>query len=433
MKAGLSRLCYSVLCISSLLVTFESCAQGGPEAYKTPQAFHDLFYDFTGKGDKNFPKGKINISQLLYEAELARNPDLIQENAPLVMFINSTLYVYDNKGKRQMAFLMRTAPDSGFTEMTAISHIGPALAYLVKAKEYGSDAWKSGLESLLKDIKAVKTINAQQADNWLNKINAPVWKPYLPAIRNMVDYACSMSGNYISDVLSGKKAFTMASLQGDFLEGNKEYPIPYNTIMVATFMLTAYQSTTEIHEQIEKLNIDWPKAKVIIRFVAGSNVTAGVSAGSNWLVPFVKALSNNTLPDDRIFIAPYAEVRPTLGQNELSREDYTYYNRVWTSVFNRTHVAKDVFTTIPSINLPGRPPMPGDYPFSKANAINDFLIRLKYSLSEPTEMLSNTVAFWVSGELAAKHWDISKVAIPGLTTGLPKGINTYPENNPGIK
>jgi hypothetical protein len=433
MKNGWKQAAYSVLFFFGLLLTFQAEALNSNKAYITPQAFKDLYFEFTGRGDKNFPKGKVNISQLLYNAELAKNADLTQADAPLVMFINSTLYIYDNNGKQQLAFLMRTAPNSGFTEMTAISHIGPALAYLVKAKEYGSDAWKSGLENLLKDIKAVRTVNAQTTDNWLTKINSPLWKRYLPAIHNMVDYACSMSGSYINDVLNGKKEFTMTSLQKDFLEGSKDYPIPYNDIMVATFMLTAYQSTIEIHEQVEKLNINWSKAKVIIRFVAGSNVTAGVSAGSNWLVPFVKALSNNTLPDDRIFIAPYADVKPTLGHSDMSKEDFTYYDRIWTSVYNRTHVANDVFTTIPSIKIPERPPIPGDYSYSKASDIMDFLMRLKYSLSMPTEMLSNTVAFWVSGELAAKRWDISKVAIPGLTTGLPKGIRTYPQHNPDIK
>ena len=80
------------------------------------------------------------------------------------------------------------------------------------------------MESLLKDIKAVKTINAQGEGNWLTEVNAPAWKPHLPEIRNMVDYACSMAGNCISDVLSGRAPFTMASLQSDFLNGNSDYP-----------------------------------------------------------------------------------------------------------------------------------------------------------------------------------------------------------------
>jgi hypothetical protein len=60
------------------------------------------------------------------------------------------------------------------------------------------------------------------------------------------------------------------------------------------------------------------------------------------------------------------------------------------------------------------------------------MIRLKYSLLDPREMLSNTVGFWMSGELQNKNWDIEKIEIPGLTTGFPKGISKYPDKNPVI-
>ena len=47
----------------------------------------------------------------------------------------------------------------------------------------------------------------------------------------------------------------MASLQSDFLNGNSDYPIPYDTVMVATFMLPAIQSMTEIHNLVSKLEV----------------------------------------------------------------------------------------------------------------------------------------------------------------------------------
>lgn len=60
-------------------------------------------------------------------------------------------------------------------------------------------------------------------------------------------------------------------------------------------------------------------------------------------------------------------------------------------------------------------------------------MRLKFSLAEPTEMLSNTVGFWMAGELAEKNWNYNKISIPGITTGFPEGISTYPNNNPVIQ
>lgn len=399
--------------------------------YTPPQAFWNLYYDFTGNGSPGYPQGKINIAQALFQSIAKENSNLAQQkNASLIMFINSTLYIYDSQRQLQLKHLMRTAPDSGFTEMTAISHIGPALMYLAKIKENGDSSWKPQMQTLLKDVSAVKAINAQKNNNWLNQVSAPAWKPYLTTIHNMVDYACSMTGSYMNDVLNGKQPFDMASLQNNFLNGNKAYPVPFNNVMVGTFMLTALQSMDEIHDKVAKLNLDWPNAKVIIRFVAGSNVSAGLTKGSNWLVPFTEALSNNTLPSNRIYITPYAEVKSSLGENQLSQADYDYYNNtVWQARHNRTIIANEVFTNITSIFIPDRPAIPGDYTYSKQPEIEDFLMRLKFSLAEPTEMLSNTVGFWMAGELAAKNWNYNKINIPGITTGFPKGITTYPSEN----
>ncbi|AMP89386.1 DUF5624 domain-containing protein [Legionella pneumophila] len=403
--------------------------------YVTPQAFWDLYFDFTGDETPGYPKGKINISQTLFQSEMKKNSSLAQQNeGQLILFINSTLYIYNSDRQLELKQLMRTAPNSGFTEMTAISHIGPALMYLAKIKENGDVSWKSQMENLLKDIQAVKVINAQTPNNWLEQVNAPAWKPHLTTIHNMIDYACSMAGNYMSDVLNEKLSFDMASLQNDFLNGNKTYPIPYNNVMIGTFMLTALQSMDQLHSKISQLKIDWSHAKVIIRFVAGSNVSAGVSKGSNWLVPFVQALSNNTLATDRIYITPYAAVKSSLGAQELTQADYNYYNNtVWGARHNRTIIANEVFTNITSIFLPDRPAIPGDYTYSKQPKIEDFLMRLKFSLAEPTEMLSNTVGFWMAGELAEKNWNYNKISIPGITTGFPESISTYPNNNPVIQ
>ena len=51
---------------------------------------------------------------------------------------------------------------------------------------------------------------------------------------------------------------------------------------------------------------------------------------------------------------------------------------------------------------------------------------MKHSLRNACEMLSNTVAFWMERELAARNRDASAVDIPGLTTGFPAGVAGYP-------
>ena len=72
------------------------------------------------------------------------------------------------------------------------------------------------------------------------------------------------------------------------------------------------------------------------------------------------------------------------------------------------------------------PPLPGDPGTTPADAIDQFMIRMKHSLRDAREMLSNTVAFWMVQELADKEWNVGKVNIPGLTTGFPPGVPGYP-------
>lgn len=398
--------------------------------YVTPVEFMNLYFDFSGTHNKNYPKGKINASLALFESE---KKNTSESEGDLILFLNSDLYVYDNKKNNLLNMTLRTSPDDGFYEMTAISHVGPALAYYLRVKENGSDLWKPGLEAILRDLKSVRKINAKEQDNWLDKVNAPAWETFKPQIHNMIDYACSMAGNYIQMVLKTGD-FTEASLTKQFFtRSDDSYPIPYNNVMIATFMLTVLQELDKMHTQLASLNIDWAKARVIIRNVAGTNVTSGLTVGSNWLVPSLEAFSNGKLPSDRIMIAAYAEVKSDVGNKKLSEETYDYYSQqVWGGIYNRTRIAKEVFSYIPSIYVAGRASLPGDFSVTKADDISDFIIRLKYSLANQTQMLSNTVAFWMAGEFHAAKANPAKVRIPGLTTGFKQGITGYPASNPEI-
>ncbi len=398
-------------------------------AYTTPQPFMNLYFDFTGSSTPGFPANQKTIPQILVDAEDQQQSNK-NDNRLLILLINSTIYIYDNQRQLVYSKLLRTNPSTGFYEMTSLSHIGPALSYLAEIKASGSNAWKPAMQQLLTNIKAVRKLN--DTGEWIKQANIQPWKTHESQILAMFDYGLSMSGNYIVSVLNGGK-FDLQDVQNNFLKGNKQYPIPFNNIMVGTFMFTALQSMDEIHQEIKDKQIDWPHAMIVIRFVAGANVTAGLTKGTNWFVPFFQALSNNTLLASNIIIAPYADVKSDLGQKVLSEDSYNYYkNQVWMSTKNREKTAAEVFTSLDTIFVPGRPALPGDYSYSKASDVRDFLVRLKHSLQDPQEMLSNTVGFWMAGELAAKNWQAEKVAIPGFTDGFPEGITAYPTNNPPI-
>lgn len=416
---------YSAL-LAFLLLSAPARAQA-PGGYTTPAAFMNLFFDFTGSGEPDYPAGRPTLGQMLTQSVIAKDKSA-GGPGPLVLAIGSTIYVYDSKtGARLAEALFRDDRNSGFFEVTAISHIGPALGYLAQIKANGDARWKERLASLRADTAAVRAVNARATDNWLDQLNVAAWSPHKAAIRNMVDYACATTLHYI-DSLGDGSGFTVADVNDRFFSGTTpDYPIPFNNVMIGTFMLDVLRTALEVRDTLAPLKVDWSQAMVLVASKAGANVSSGLTAGTNWLVLFMEAVSGFTLPADRIKIAPYAEIRSSLGQPQLAAADLEYYvQQVWGPLFYRKTVADEVFASFPTIYLPGRPPLPGDYDVTKAGDIDQFMIRLKHSLRDAREMLSSTVAFWMVPELAHKNWDPAKVDIPGLTTGFPKGVTGYP-------
>jgi hypothetical protein len=395
--------------------------------YTAPTEFMDLFFDFTGANEPGYPAGQPTLGQMLTQAATAKE-SAGAAPGPLLLVVGSEIYVYNSVGGARLGEQQfRADRSSGFYEVTAISHIGPALAYLAQIKANGDARWKARLASLRAHTAQVRALNQRTADNWLDLLNQPAWSTHKAQIRDMVDYACARTLSYI-DSLGDGDGFTVTNVNDVFFNGTSaQYPIPFVNVMIGTFMLDALRGAADVRDALARLKLDWPHAMVLVSSRAGSNVSAGLTEGTNWLVFFLKAASGFTLPDDRIKIVPYAEVRPSLGEAQLAPADLSYYvQRVWGPLFYRKVVSDQVFASIPTIYLPDRPPLPGDYFVTKAAAIDQFMIRMKHSLRDAREMLSNTVAFWMVQELANKNWDAAAVDIPGLTTGFPAGVAGYP-------
>ena len=421
------RLSCSALTALLLLATPAPAQVTG--SYTAPAEFMNLFFDFTGSEEPDYPAGQPTLGQMVTQSA--------KESAggapgPLVLVVGSDIYVYDTAGGARLgAERFRADRASGFYELTAISHIGPALAYLAQIKANGDARWQARLASLRTHTAQVRALNRRATDNWLDRLNQPAWSAHKAQIRSMVDYACARTLSYINSLGNGDR-FTTAGVNDDFFNGTSaEYPIPFVNVMIGTFMLEALRGAADVQGSLARLKLDWPHAMVLVSSRAGSNVSSGLTEGTNWLVLFLKAVSGFSLPDDRIKIVPYAEVRPSLGQAQLAPADLAYYvQRVWGPLYYRKVISDQVFAGIPTIYLPDRPPLPGDYFVTQAGAIDQFMIRMKHSLRDAREMLSNTVAFWMVRELANKNWDAGAVDIPGVTTGFPGGVAGYPAVTP---
>ena len=415
------------LAFGSLLIAAAPASAQTNTSYSVPTEFMELFFDFTGSDEPGYPSGQPTLGQMLTQSVIAKET-AGHAPGPLILVMGSDIYVYDSSGGARLAHeRFRADRSSGFYELTAISHIGPALAYLAEIKANGDARWKPRLETLWGHVAEVRALNRRADDNWLDRLNQPAWSARKTQIRDMVDYACARTLAYV-DSLGNGDAFTVAGVNDDFFNGTTaQFSIPFTNVMIATFMLVGLRGAAEVQDALAGLKLDWKHAMVLVSSRAGSNVSSGLTEGTNWLPFFLKAASGFVLPDDRIKIVPYAELRPSLGQAQLLPADLSYYvQRVWGPLFYRKLVSDQVFARIPTIYLPDRPSLPGDYAVTPAAAIDQFMIRMKHSLRDAREMLSNTVAFWMVQELADKEWNVGKVNIPGLTTGFPPGVPGYP-------
>ena len=321
------------LCL--LLLAAPAAAQ---PSYTAPAEFMNLFFDFTGSNEPGHPAGEPTLGQMLTQAVIAKEGGA---RGPLVLVVGSDIYVYASSGGARLAHeRFRADRASGFYELTAISHIGPALAYLAQIKANGDGRWRARLASLQAHVAQVRALNERAADNWLDRLNQPAWSARKAQIRNRVDYACARTLDYIAALGDGER-FTTAGVNDDFFNGTSAlYPIPFVNVMIGTFMLEALRGAADVHDALACLKLDWPQAMALVMSRAGSNVSSGLTEGTNWLVLFLKAASGFTLPDDRIKIVPYAEVRASLGEAQLAPEDLAYYvARVWGPLFYRKVVS----------------------------------------------------------------------------------------------
>ncbi|MCC5791930.1 MAG: DUF5624 domain-containing protein [Legionellaceae bacterium] len=402
--------------------------------YTTPNAFYDLYYDFTGYTHNDYPKNQTAIAQ---DLSMVVAQSSKQKPGPLIIANSVGIYVYSGeKGHRLMSSASyRAQPDSGFYEITSVSHVGPAIAYLGALKDLGSALWEKHLDPLIHHLRAVREVNsAPQSEHWLTQLNAPIFRGKETQIKNMIDYACSLAANYLLKVKKEKTAFGSQHIVENFLNiQTASYPIPYDNVMIGTFALAGLQSMFELYHALHNVEIDWEHAKIILHNLAGTNYGAGITAGSNWLVPVIQSIAGTALDPKRILIVPYAPLPNNIGAVSLSDEDFdAVSNKIWGAIYTRPFISEAAFSHVEDLVIPYRAPLPGDYEATSADDIHDFIKRLKFSVTSPKQMLSNTVGFWLAGEAVKKKWQFEHMDLPGLTHGFPSGMTEYPDHAPSI-
>jgi hypothetical protein len=388
--------------------------------YENPE----LLRMFKTYSDTKAP-GRNSIADHLAVASLEEHRD-----DALILVTGTDIAIYPGKGALpELQGLRVNIP--GFTELTAVSHFGPAIGSIVALEERGLESWRGHAEALLEDARRVRAANS--AALWADRIAVDVFAGRQSAIAAMTDYACAISERYLARALEEPGYLSPQSLRDDYLAGTgqPDLPVPCNRIMIATFSLVALELGHRLIEWVDRLGLDWSH---VLFAVAGrqGRPTGGTTKTTTSLARIINVVSRGQLDESRVFIAPHLPVFAHPADGDL-REVIELEEPVrWqlARVMSSVELAPIMFEGLPAF-VPE--PLYGDDLAEGATTASDMpriraaddwpsmLTRLRLSLEDPRQLLASGVTDFIVRQLVDAGNDPGLITIPGLD-GEP-----YPE------
>ncbi|MFD0663626.1 DUF5624 domain-containing protein [Thermocatellispora tengchongensis] len=184
----------------------------------------------------------------------------------------------------------------GFKELSAVSHLGPAVASLVGLRTLlGDGSWQADAERLLIEVKAARAANSARL--WRDTIAVEAYRGREQEIADMIDYSCAVTTRYLTAALADESYLTPETLRADYLAGggDAELPVPLNHMMVATFFLVSMDIGFRLTRWFTERDIDWERAMVLIAGRQG-RPTAGVTWDTSSVATMIMAISGGRLP-----------------------------------------------------------------------------------------------------------------------------------------
>ncbi|MDT4973892.1 MAG: hypothetical protein QOG22_4035 [Pseudonocardiales bacterium] len=342
---------------------------------------------------------------------------------PLIVATGTDIALYLGGGQPPVVEGFRVST-RGFKELAAVSHLGPALATLVRLRELGeANGWRQDAERLLSATKAARAANSTEL--WRDRIAVRAFHGREATIAAMVDYSCRLTERFLQRSLDDPGYLNTSTLQEDYLEGPAdELPVPFNRIMIATFFLTGMDVAHRLISWFDDLELPWERAMVIIAGRAG-RPTAGVTRESNSVAGVINTASRGRLPAHRLLIAPHAPVFPLFDGTDLEPTAALEgdYRRMFASLQATSELGAQMFDSYPrfhpnpdedvrvhaeSLTVHAKPAIDGP---------DDWLAlttRLRVVMEDPRQLLSGAVTDYASRQLAGNGNDPAALTVPGL-------------------
>jgi hypothetical protein len=389
-------------------------------AYSPHEHFRSLYDAYTGAGSTGL--------------HLTRHMVRLTERDPILVVTGSDFVLFPGGGKPPVVESFRNST-RGFVELTSISHLGPAVAWIFRMRELGDTGWRDDAERLIARMDKARRINTE--DYWRDVAAVEAWRGYEAGIADLVDYSCEVTTSFLAGCLADESRMTFEYLRRAYLDpvGDPHVPVPINDMMVATFALTYLDIAHRVIRWLRTQNFDWEKLMVLLSGRSG-RPTAGLTWATNNNCHMLWRASGERLSPENLQIAPHGPslVLSDLNDKARTAELESQFRDIALHLRANIDLARLMFEGYPSFEKSiEEPPViePGTRslramprlrsPDDRATAIT----RLRFVMEDPAQLLSNSVAHFIIDQLCEHDNQPSRVVIPGFSnvTYPPRGAS----------
>ena len=379
-------------------------------AYSPAPEFQELYNAFTGVPDSIGPHLNNHYGELS-----AEDPLLVVTGSDYVLFPGGGLPPCRESFRNSMR---------GFVELTAVSHLGVAVPFLIRQKELGFADWKNDARRFIEKTEQVRAFNS--LSYWRDTVAVEAWRGREEKITDLVDYSCDVTLDFMARGLADESRFTFPYVRDNYLDpiGNPEVPVPVNDMMAATFALVFLDSGFRVTRWLREQKVDWSRLMVILSGRAG-RPTAGLSWQSNSACYVLHKASNEQLPPERVYIAPHA---PSLDVAALATPEGTAqieaeFRKIWYSTRVTVEMGRAMYEAYPAYrpmveNAPvvnSDTEILGELP--KVKSPDDrraFITLLRFVMEDPRQQLANASAHYIIDQLSQNDNRPERVVVPGF-------------------
>jgi hypothetical protein len=371
--------------------------------YQPDAAFAGLFRAFTSDPQSI---GAHLTQQMAQQAD----------DTPMLVSTGSDIVLFPGAGRAPSIESFRKST-RGFIELTAVSHLPLALAYLARMREVAphDDTWKSDAARLRRHAQAVREANSVAL--WREHVAVESFSGHERKIGNLVEYTCGATIDWLTRAEQDPEVLSFERLNAEYFAAPSSgaLPVPMNDVMFATFGLAFLDIAYRIGNWLRAQSLDWQRAMVLVSGQSG-RPTAGTTWASNNMCYFMWRASERVLPPDRILVAPHApsfsvaELGDGAGLAELER----MYRSLWLNTRSSIDVARLLFPDQRAYRVEPAP-ADGMPPITSIDDRDATAARLRRIMEDPAQLLSNCVADYIVDQLHDNGNQPQNVAIPGFT------------------